>query len=215
MLTEHTPSFLLTWDELHTFGKLETYTSNHILYTPITPATDLFLLHTGSVSLYLMENDRRQVRLQQIQPGQLFGHVALLNSGPYDCYAETSGPVRLARINAPRLSEYLLDNGRLALALLEDLGRYRLEVSQRFDEVAFMSVSARLASVLLNLAEQVGDLTSLPRHSHRQLAEMVNAYRETVTKVINQFAAARLLEIDRYTITLLNPTRLQELAQGW
>jgi hypothetical protein len=43
---------------------------------------------------------------------------------------------------------------------------------------------------------------------------MINAYRETVTKVINQFRAARLLEIDRSTITLVNMRGLEELAQG-
>jgi len=54
----------------------------------------------------------------------------------------------------------------------------------------------------------------VPRRSHRQLGERINAYRETVTKVINQFRAARLLEIDRSFITLLNPRGLEELAQG-
>jgi DNA-binding transcriptional regulator YhcF (GntR family) len=54
----------------------------------------------------------------------------------------------------------------------------------------------------------------VPRHSHRQLAEMINAYRETVTKVINQFRDARLLEIDRSSITLVNVRRLEELAQS-
>jgi hypothetical protein len=70
--------------------------------------------------------------------------------------------------------------------------------------------------VLLDLAQPEGgaQTAQLPRRSHRQLAEMINAYRETVTKVIKQFRAARLLEIDRSTITLLNRPRLEELAQG-
>jgi CRP-like cAMP-binding protein len=54
----------------------------------------------------------------------------------------------------------------------------------------------------------------VPRRTHQQLAEMINAYRETVTKVINQFRDARLLDIDRSGITLLNPSRLRELSQG-
>jgi CRP-like cAMP-binding protein len=54
----------------------------------------------------------------------------------------------------------------------------------------------------------------LPRRTHRQLAEMINAYRETVTKVINQFRDARLLDIDHSGITLLNPSRLRELSQS-
>ena len=86
------------------------------------------------------------------------------------------------------------------------IGRHRLAVSQRLDEVAFKSVPARLASLLLDMAQREGGAqpARLPRRSHRQLAEMINAYRETVTKVIKQFRAARLLEIDRSTITLLN-----------
>jgi hypothetical protein len=39
---------------------------------------------------------------------------------------------------------------------------------------------------------------------------MINAYRETVTTVLNQFRDARLLEIDRTTITLVNLARLRE-----
>ncbi|NCC37472.1 MAG: helix-turn-helix domain-containing protein, partial [Chloroflexia bacterium] len=49
---------------------------------------------------------------------------------------------------------------------------------------------------------------------HQQLAEMINAYRETVTKVINQFRDAHLLDIDRSGITLLNLSRLRELSQS-
>ncbi|MEO7909836.1 MAG: helix-turn-helix domain-containing protein, partial [Roseiflexaceae bacterium] len=77
-------------------------------------------------------------------------------------------------------------------------------------------VPARLASLLLDMAKSHDGPQSsrLPRRSHRQLAEMINAYRETVTKVINQFRAARLLEIDRSFITLVNPRGLEELAQG-
>ncbi len=43
---------------------------------------------------------------------------------------------------------------------------------------------------------------------------MINAYRETVTKVLNQFRGAKLIEMDRQGVTLLNVQGLQELAQG-
>jgi hypothetical protein len=42
---------------------------------------------------------------------------------------------------------------------------------------------------------------------------MTNAYRETVTKVIKKFRTDRLVDIDRSGITLLNTSRLRELAQ--
>jgi CRP-like cAMP-binding protein len=105
----------------------------------------------------------------------------------------------------------------LGLALLLDIGQHRIAVSARLEDVAFRSVPARLAGLLLELACAHGSESLsavLPRHSHRQLAEMINAYRETVTKVLIQFRDARLLEIDRTTITLVNLARLRELAQS-
>ncbi len=114
------------------------------------------------------------------------------------------------------LRQLIEQDSDLGLRLLEDLGRYRLAVSRQLDEVAFKSVPARLASLLLDMSKREGGTQTarVPRRSHRQLAEMINAYRETVTKVIKQFRAARLLEIDRSTITLLNRPGLEELAQG-
>jgi CRP-like cAMP-binding protein len=149
-------------------------------------------------------------------PGAPFGVVAAADDARYDTTAEALVTSHIYRIGQDRLAHARRD-GRLTLQLLDALAAHRLLVSQKIDEVVFKSVPARLASVLLNLAPatDAAQPASMPRHSHRQLAEMINAYRETVTKVINQFRAARLLEIDGSTITLLNRGRLEELAQGW
>jgi len=150
-----------------------------------------------------------------VEPGQIFAHVALSDE-TYDAYAEALSDVRVQRIEREAIHSAIAENPALGLSLLEELGRYRKVVSERLDEVAFKSVPARLASLLLDMAQRHGgpQAASVPRHSHRQLAEMINAYRETVTKVINQFRAARLLEIDTSTITLLNLRGLEELAQS-
>ena len=187
-----------------------------IIYTPDQPASELLLLRSGQVALYLLSPEGRTLTLRVVEPGQLFGHVAIGDGGAYDTYAETLAPAQFSRIPRDEALALVERDGPLALLLLEDLGRHSLTISRRLDEVAFKSVPARLASVLLDLAQPEGGAQTarLPRRSHRQLAEMINAYRETVTKVIKQFRAARLLEIDRSTITLLNRPRLEELAQG-
>src|SRR5262249_37749505 len=137
-------------------------------------------------------------------------------AGPYDTFAEALTPVKLYQVQRDAIPLMIDRDPELGLALLEDLGRHRMEVSHRLDEGAFKSVPARLATLLLDRGQSDGTAqpSRAPRRSHRQLAEMINAYRETVTKVINQFRAARLLEIDRSTITLVNRRGLEELAQG-
>jgi CRP/FNR family transcriptional regulator, cyclic AMP receptor protein len=204
------------WGQIAQGCEVEAAARGAIIYSPDQPGQELLLLRDGQVALYLLSPEGRTLTLRVVEPGQLFGHVAIGDGGAYDTYAEALTPARFSRISRDEALSLVESDGPLALLLLEDLGRHSLAISRRLDEVAFKSVPARLASVLLDLAQPEGSAQTarLPRRSHRQLAEMINAYRETVTKVIKQFRAARLLEIDRSTITLLNRPRLEELAQG-
>lgn len=202
------------WQQLLQAGSSESRSRGSTIYAPGDEATDLLLLTHGRVGLFLRSPEGRSLTLRMVEPGQVFGHTALADN-TYDSFAQTLGDVRFYRIPREKVVEMITNDPPLGLALVEELGRHRLLISQCLDEVAFKSVPARLASLLLDLARNHGSHDwSLPRHSHRQLAEMINAYRETVTKVINQFRAARLLEIEQSTITLLNLRRLEELAQS-
>ncbi|PMP80727.1 MAG: Crp/Fnr family transcriptional regulator [Roseiflexus castenholzii] len=187
-----------------------------LIYTPDHAANDLFVVQSGTVSLHLRSGEGRVLTLRIIEAGQVFGHVGAGDDTHYDTFAEAISPVQYVRIPRGELVDLLEQTPELGIALVEDMAQHRAVVSRRLDEVAFKSVPARLASLLLDLARRHGGphAASVPRPSHRQLAEMINAYRETVTKVINQFRDAHLLEIDRSSITLVNVRRLEELAQG-
>lgn len=204
------------WGQLVLNHPIEQAARGAVLYRPDQQADALLLLRSGQVALHLLSAEGRTLTLRVVGAGQLFGHVAVTDDGTYDTVAEALTPISFTRIKRKAARELLTHDGELTLQLIEDLGLHRQAVSRRLDEVAFKSVPARLASVLLDMAarEDAAPTVQVPRRSHRQLAEMINAYRETVTKVINQFRAARLLEIDRSTITLLNRPGLEELAQG-
>ena len=201
------------WGELAQGRNAESHPRGSVIYTPDQPAQNLILLSSGQVGLHLLSDEGRALTLRVMQPGQLFGHVALAEAGPYDTFAEALTSVTLYRIQRNALPPMIEREPALGLALLEDLGRHRLEVSHRLDEVAFKSVPARLASLLLHMGDASTSSERLPRRTHQQLAEMINAYRETVTKVINQFRDARLLDVDSSGIRLLNVSQLRKLAQ--
>jgi CRP-like cAMP-binding protein len=200
--------------QLEPFGTRHAFKRHTVMYTPDQSAQTLFLLRAGQVTLQLISGEGRALTIQVIEAGQLFGHLALVAQARYDTSAEASKPGELIAVGRGQLRRLLIERPPLALALLDELGSYQHTISRRLDQVAFMPVPARLASLLLHMADSDASSSArLPRRTHRQLAEMINAYRETVTKVINQFRAARLLDVDRSGITLLNLSRLRELAQ--
>jgi CRP-like cAMP-binding protein len=206
------------WAALEPLGAPQAFRRHSSIYTPGHPAHTLYLLQAGQVSLQMLSSEGRVLTVKVVEPGQIFGHSALDGGERYDTYAEALKPVRLLAVSGGAVLAALRANPALGSALIELIGQHRLTVSRRLDEVAFKSVPARLASVLLEMSEDQPQGPKpeqrLPRRTHRQLAEMINAYRETVTKVINQFRDARLLDIDHSGITLLNPSRLRELSQS-
>jgi CRP-like cAMP-binding protein len=205
-------------DTLARLGVTQSFRRHSYVYTAGQPAHALFLLQAGQVSLQMHSSEGRILTIKVVEPGQMFGFSAIELGGQYDTFAQALQPARLVSVPRAAVLEAIATSPGFGVALIEQLGQHRLTVSRRLDEVAFKSVPARLASVLLEMSE--GQPTSerpeqrLARRTHQQLAEMVNAYRETVTKIINQFRDARLLDIDRSGITLLNPSRLRELSQS-
>jgi CRP-like cAMP-binding protein len=204
------------WKHLEAFGQTLSFGRHSLIYTPSQPAQKLYLLQSGQVNLQLIASSGRALTLQVVDMGQIFGHSVLDGSQTYDTFAEVTRPASVRMLSHEDVQQALKAVPDLGLMFLEILGKYRRDVSRRLDEVTFKSVPARLASLLLDMADMAPgeELARLPRRTHQQLAEMINAYRETVTKVINQFQAARLLDMDRSGITLLNPSGLRELAQS-
>lgn len=209
------PTSNAAWTRLEPHGSRQRFKRNAVIYAADQPARSLFVLVSGQVSLQMTSPDGRTLTIQVVEPGELFGHMALLEDGQYDTSAEATRPSEIIAIGQGHVHRLMLAQPDLALALLRQMGEYRATISQRLDEVAFKPVPARLASLLLNMTDSASPApVHLPRRTHQQLAEMINAYRETVTKVINQFRAARLLDMDRSGITLLNISRLREISDN-
>ncbi|MFP4438754.1 MAG: Crp/Fnr family transcriptional regulator [Chloroflexaceae bacterium] len=208
------------WKWLEPYGSVQSFRRHNFIYTPSQTAQSFYLLQSGQVSLQMLSASGRVLTLWVVEAGQVFGHSVLAGSRTYDTFAEAIKPARVVTVPRESVLQALASQPALSLALIEELGQHRLMVSRRLNEVAFKSVPARLASLLLDMADasdvqQIeGQQSRLPHRTHQQLAEMINAYRETVTKVINQFRAADLLDIDRSGITLRNLARLREVAQG-
>ncbi len=208
----------LLWQRLAPLGQAQAFRRHSTIYSPAQPAQTIYLLAAGQVGLHLASREGRLLTVRVVESHQLFGLSALERQAMYDTFAEALTPVRVLAVPRAAALPLIAGDEQLAAAMIELIGQQRLIVSRRIEEVAFKSVPARLASVLLEMSETqpatTPQPTRVPRRTHQQLADMINAYRETVTKVINQFRDARLLDVDSSGITLLNPSRLRELAQS-
>lgn len=203
------------WDELERRGITRRFIKGGTIYMPDEPASELYVIKEGRVALNLLSPEGRTLTVRVVQPGEIFGHAALLSDGTFDTFAQALRPTTVAAVRRDDLEALMVERPALALALMDDLGRHSQALSRQLENVAFKSVPARLAALLLELAQPSGreEPVSTGRWTHQELADMVNAYRETTTKVLNQFRAAHLIDVDRGGVRLLDVTGLREVAQ--
>ncbi len=88
----------------------------------------------------------------------------------------------------------------------------------RLEDIGLKSVPARLASLILQLAESEGIMTSegpkIPTHyTHWQLAAMVGASRVSVTKAFAQLQDVEAVELKRRRIYIRDVAALERAAQ--
>jgi CRP-like cAMP-binding protein len=111
------------------------------------------------------------------------------------------------------LERLILNKPQVALRILEITGRRLREAEERLENMAFKGIPARLASMLLRLAEEQGS-NEITGFTHQDLAESVGTYRETATQVLNDLKAAGYIDIGRKRITILDPEGLATVAES-
>ncbi len=93
--------------------------------------------------------------------------------------------------------------------LLEVLYARLKEAEERLWELHHLSVSQRLARLLLKLG-RAGEVA----FSHQDLARMVGATRETVTKLLGEWALSGLVDLGYRRVEVREPEALARLAEA-
>ncbi|MBI4491182.1 MAG: Crp/Fnr family transcriptional regulator [Chloroflexi bacterium] len=194
----------LKWLEATT--QMTTARKGRVLYHQDDTAEGLFLLKKGRVRLSRFSPSGKKLELAILEPGTFFGEMPLLGERMRNASAEALEDCTLCVMSPADIERLVLSRPQVALRMLEILGRRLAESEARLEDLAYRSVPARLASVLLRLGrERDGVIEGV---THQELGDMVGAYRETVTKTLDEFQAAGYVELGRRRISILDRAAL-------
>jgi CRP-like cAMP-binding protein len=201
----------LTDDERSAVGnstRLVKYPANYLFYMPGDTAEMLFILKVGRVQLYRMSPDGRKLIIATLAAGAIFGQMALVGQRLYRTYAQALDEVVICVWNRDEVEQLIVQKPQVALRFLAELGQRVLHAEDRWEETTFKRVPARLAGLLLRLAQA----NVVAGYTHQALAEMLGVYRETVTQILQQFKAAEWVQIERRRVVLLDLVALTQAA---
>lgn len=195
--------------EIERITTLATYAPGRILYRPGEKGTTLFLLVSGTVHLYHLSTDGRKLITATPEIDTCFGEIALLGNGTYSSFAEVIKEARICVIGKHDVEQLIMHKPFITNTLLKSAGQHFAQVEAQLINTTFKSVNARLATLLLQLAQKTSMVDGL---SHEELAEHLGVYRETVSVALRDLKEAGAIELGRKHVTICNRPLLEEIA---
>lgn len=184
-----------------------------IIFWQADPAEAAFVVRSGRISIVLNSPDGRELVLEDMHPGELFGELGLLTRQPHSAGAVARSACNLLIIPREAFLAAMDEEPALARAILV-LTASRLQLSvNREISLAFMNAHARLARYLLSLEERERE-RGYVTISQEDLARGTGLIRQTVAKALGQWRRDGWLLTGRGRIVILNRKALEGVERG-
>lgn len=188
------------------------YPSRTDIFRPGDPATTMYYIISGSVSIIAEENDGRELVLGYVGPGELVGELGLfIQVDQREVALRSRTPCELAEISHERFYELLLtklapDAPRLLYAIGAQISNRLLDTTRKAGRLAFLDVTDRIVRALHDLANEPEALShpdgTQLRVSRQELSRLVGCSREMAGRVLKKLQQDGKLHARGKTIVL-------------
>jgi CRP-like cAMP-binding protein len=194
-------------------SRSRTFPARSPIYLPSEKADSVFLLAKGLVKVSHLTADGKESILAFVEPGELFGELAIFEGQERDEYVEALEASTVVMIPADEVRQLMAEHTDAALGITKMVGLRRHRIERRLKNLLFLSNRDRLVHLLLDLAEQFGLHTDEGirlriKLSHQELGNLIGSTRETVTVLMGQLKSERAVDGGRRKIILTDPQRL-------
>lgn len=192
--------------EIEAISKLassRTFNKNTMVICEGDRSDSLYVILSGQVRVFLSGDDGKEVTLNIQKEGEYFGELALLDDAPRSASVVTTESSRLAVISKAAFDECMEKNPCIALKIIRGLARRLRELTENVRTLALMDVYGRVARTLLDLSEERDDKRVIPqRLTQRDIANMVGASREMVSRILRDLTMGGYISIENKIITI-------------
>jgi CRP/FNR family cyclic AMP-dependent transcriptional regulator len=195
------------------------YPKGAMLFVEGQAPRGVLILCNGRVKLSTSSVDGRTLILRVPESGEVLGLPATVTGKPYELTAEVIEPTQANFIARNDFLIFLRDRGEAAVRVAQMLGEtYHSAVSGMRSIGLSHSAHEKVARFLLDLCAEVNEVDQQTRLTstltHEEIAQIVGASRETVTRIFSQFKKKQFMQIKGSTIIISNKAALQDLVDG-
>ena len=196
------------------------YEAGETIYSRGEPDRYLYFLTKGVLKIYKSYGGHKEAIVALLEDGNVFGVPDLQARSAHRDSAEAVVRSRIAAVDKVALGEHVRRDPKCALALLIVYAQWVQRRERTAVRLAHWHTRARLASVLLELADRFGEpregeVAIEKRLTHLMLAEMTASSRVGVSKEMARFRREGVIKTrGKSQIVLLDQPRLAQITQN-
>ncbi len=175
---------------------------------------------TGQVKLFALSPAGQEKIIELVGPGHSFAEALMLSDRPYIISAQALTDTLLLTVSKAAVLTEITDDSRFALRMLAGISRRLHGLVQDVEAYALRSGVQRVIGYLLRnqavddgTAQAEAVTVSLPV-SKATLASLLSLTPEYFSRVLHELEAARLIEVDKRDIRILDLAGLARYPQA-
>jgi len=192
------------------------YPKGATLFLEGEPPRGVFTLCNGKVKLSTTSASGRTLVLRITDVGEVLGLAAVVSGREYQATADVLEPTQVKFISRNEFLSFIREHGETALRVAEQLAEnYHHSLTEMRTIGLYHSVGAKLARFLLDWTAKhhkgAGEIRVTLDLTHDEIAEMIGASRESVSRHLADFKKMGLLEMKHSTLIIRNKAGLEHL----
>lgn len=192
------------------------YPKGATLFVEGQAARGVFILCNGRVKLSTSSTDGKTLIVRIADPGEVLGLPATVTGKPYELTADVIEPTQANFIPRTDFLAFLRDHGEASLRVAQQLGEtYHAAVAEMRSIGLSRSAGEKLARFLLDWCAShgngKGEIRVRLTLTHEEIAQMIGASRETVTRLFTDFKKKQFLQVKGSTLVIRDKSALENL----
>lgn len=198
-------------DALSSHAVTKSYPKNSVIINEGDRTDSMYVIMSGRVKIVLTDENQKEVIIDIQHPGDYFGELALLDEAPRSASVKTMENSTFLIISKHQLQKCLREHPKIGIGLIRGLAQRLRATTDNVKSLALLDVYGRIARTLLQLAkEEDGRQVISDKLTHQDLAKMVGASREMVSRIMKDLADGGYIKTEGRKITIK-----EKLPPGW
>lgn len=172
----------------------------------------VFLIRSGTLRVYMLSEDGKDLTLFRLNPGELciLSASCVLKLIRFEVLIEAETECRILVVNANFFSDLAASNVWVENFSYKVAAERFSDVMEAIQRIFFLSVDKRLANFLLEEMERKGcDVVSV---THEQIARYIGSAREVVSRTLKSFYVLGAVELSRKGIKIVDKKLLRSMS---